>query len=128
MMNERGRSDSAIVATKPANKAEPSAAESVEPRAGSNEHGHSCGLARTGGQFQRETHQFGVGISVGRREMIKQTLPILGFWCHLGQRYRGFHRLDLTEEWDAEFSWGSRNLNRPPLRTSFVLRIRRLDP
>jgi len=34
MMNERGRSDSAIVAMKPANKAEPSAAESVEPRAG----------------------------------------------------------------------------------------------
>src|SRR6516165_5354718 len=34
MMNERGKSDPAIVAVKPANKAEQSAAESVEPRAG----------------------------------------------------------------------------------------------
>ena len=34
MMNERGRSDSAIVAMKPANNAEQSAAELVEPRAG----------------------------------------------------------------------------------------------
>ena len=34
MMHGRGKSDSAIVAVKPANKAERSAAESVEPRAG----------------------------------------------------------------------------------------------
>ena len=34
MMNERGKSDTAIVAVKPANKAERSAAELVEPRAG----------------------------------------------------------------------------------------------
>ena len=34
MMHERGKSDSAIVATKPTNKAERSAAEPVEPRAG----------------------------------------------------------------------------------------------
>src|SRR6516165_1190034 len=34
MMHERGKSDTAIVAVKPANKAEQSAAESVEPRAG----------------------------------------------------------------------------------------------
>ena len=34
MMNERGKSDPGIVAVKPANKAEQSAAESVEPRAG----------------------------------------------------------------------------------------------
>ena len=34
MMNERGRSDPDVVAMKPANKAEPSATESVEPRAG----------------------------------------------------------------------------------------------
>ena len=34
MMNERGKSDPVIVAVKPANKAEQSAAESVEPRAG----------------------------------------------------------------------------------------------
>ncbi len=34
MMHEHGKSDSDIVAVKPTNKAEPSAAESVEPRAG----------------------------------------------------------------------------------------------
>ena len=34
MMNGRGKSDSAIVAAKPTNKAERSAAEPVEPRAG----------------------------------------------------------------------------------------------
>ena len=34
MMNGREKSDSAIVAVKPANNAEQSAAESVEPRAG----------------------------------------------------------------------------------------------
>jgi hypothetical protein len=34
MMHGREKSDSAIVAVKPANKAERSAAESVEPRAG----------------------------------------------------------------------------------------------
>ena len=34
MMHGRGKSDSAIVAVKPTNKAEPSAAEPVEPRAG----------------------------------------------------------------------------------------------
>ena len=34
MMHERGKSDSAVVATKPANKAERSAAELVEQRAG----------------------------------------------------------------------------------------------
>src|SRR5215467_7639214 len=34
MMHGRGKSDSAIVAMKPTNNADPSAAESVEPRAG----------------------------------------------------------------------------------------------
>jgi hypothetical protein len=34
MMHGRGKSDSAIVAVKPTNKAERSAAEPVEPRAG----------------------------------------------------------------------------------------------
>ena len=34
MMHGRGKSDSAIVAEKPANKVEPSTAEPVEPRAG----------------------------------------------------------------------------------------------
>src|SRR5262250_3912124 len=45
MMHERGKSDHVIVAVKPANKAERSAAEAVEPRAGTegNAHQHSTG-------------------------------------------------------------------------------------
>jgi group II intron reverse transcriptase/maturase len=48
MMHERGKSDPAIVASKPANKAERTAAESVEPRAGTkgNASQHSTGRAQ----------------------------------------------------------------------------------
>jgi len=49
MMNGRGKSDPNIVAMKPANKAEPSAAEPVEPRAGTkgNAGQHSTGRAQS---------------------------------------------------------------------------------
>jgi hypothetical protein len=43
MMDGSGKSDSAIVATKPANKAEPPAAERVEPRGGDQ---GECGPAK----------------------------------------------------------------------------------
>ena len=43
MMHERGKSDSAVGATKPANKAERSAAELVEQRAGNQ---GECGSAK----------------------------------------------------------------------------------
>jgi RNA-directed DNA polymerase len=48
MMHEREKSDPAIVAVKPTNKAERSAAESVEPRAGAegNASQHSTGRAQ----------------------------------------------------------------------------------
>ena len=46
MMHGRGKSDSAIVAVKPTNKAERSAAEPVEPRAETK--GNADSKARTG--------------------------------------------------------------------------------
>jgi hypothetical protein len=61
-----------------------------------DDHCHDSGLACASSQFQRETHQFGVGISVRRREMIKQTLPALRLRRDLSKPYRSFHRLDLT--------------------------------
>jgi DnaJ-class molecular chaperone len=47
MMHGRGKSDSAIVATKPANKAEQSAAEPVEPRAGTKGNASQQSTGRT---------------------------------------------------------------------------------
>jgi RNA-directed DNA polymerase len=47
MMHGRGRSDSAIVATKPTNKAERSAAEPVEPRAGTKGNASQQSTGRT---------------------------------------------------------------------------------
>src|SRR6266702_3401028 len=58
MMHEREKSDPAIVAVKPVNNAERSAAESVEPRAGAdgNASQHSTGRAQ-----KRATVSQGVG-------------------------------------------------------------------
>src|SRR6266478_4556291 len=47
MMNERGKSDPAVVATKLANKAERSAAEPVEPRAGTKGNANQQHTGRT---------------------------------------------------------------------------------
>jgi RNA-directed DNA polymerase len=47
MMHGRGKSDSVIVAMKPANKAEPSAAESGEPRAGTKGNASQQSTRRT---------------------------------------------------------------------------------
>ena len=63
-----------------------------------DEHRHDGGLARAGGQLQREPHQFRVGVSVRRREMVEQALPVLGLGRDLGEPDRGFDRLDLAEE------------------------------
>jgi hypothetical protein len=52
MMHGRGKSDSAIVAVKPTNKAERSAAEPVEPRAGTK---GNAGQQSTGRTQRRET-------------------------------------------------------------------------
>ena len=63
-----------------------------------DEHRHDGGLARAGGQLQREPHQFGVGVFVRCREMVEQALAVLGLGRDLGQPDRGFHRLHLAEE------------------------------
>ena len=47
MMHERGKSDPAIVARKPANKAERSAAELVEPRVGTKGNADQQSTRRT---------------------------------------------------------------------------------
>ena len=47
MMNERGKSDLAIVAANPANKAEPSAAEPAERRAGTKGNADQQHMGRT---------------------------------------------------------------------------------
>jgi hypothetical protein len=47
MMNERGKSDPAIVAANPANKAEPSAAEPAERRAGTKGNADQQHMGRT---------------------------------------------------------------------------------
>src|SRR5437660_6951689 len=52
MMNERGKSDPAVVAAKPANKAEPSAAEPAERRAGTRADEHTHEMHRS---HSRET-------------------------------------------------------------------------
>src|SRR5205807_6895944 len=50
MMHDRGKSDSAIVAAKPTNKAERSAAEPVEPRAGTKRNAGEQSTHRTQGR------------------------------------------------------------------------------
>lgn len=51
MMHGRGKSDSAIVAGKPANNAEQSAAELVEPRAEAEGNAHEQSTDRTQGRI-----------------------------------------------------------------------------
>ncbi len=63
-----------------------------------DEHRHHGGLARAGGELQREAHQFGVGVLVGAGEVIEQALARLGLGRDLGQPDGGFDRLDLAEE------------------------------
>ncbi len=63
-----------------------------------DEDGHDGGLAGAGSEFQREPHQLRVGDSVGRREMVKQALAVLGLGCDLSQSDRGSHCPHLAEE------------------------------
>jgi hypothetical protein len=61
MMHGRGKSDEAIVALKPANKAERSAAEPVEPRAEAkgNAGQHTCAGHRAGQACHRRWSAYG---------------------------------------------------------------------
>ena len=69
MMHERGKSDSAVTAVKPANKAERSAAESVEQRAGTKGNADQQSTHRTQtrarvtqalGRVRQADHRFAV--------------------------------------------------------------------
>src|SRR5271170_1683421 len=70
MMHERGKSDSAVRAVKPANKAERSAAELVEQRAGTKGNGISKARAglRNGKVCHRRWDAYGKPRSKGRRK------------------------------------------------------------
>ena len=63
-----------------------------------NEHGHHGGLARARGEFQREPHQFGIGVFVRRGEMIEQTLAPVRLRGNLGEPDCSFRRLNLAKE------------------------------
>jgi hypothetical protein len=63
-----------------------------------NDHGHDRGLAGAGGKLQRQAHQLGIGILVGRREVIEDALALLGLGRNLGQPDRRLRGLHLTEE------------------------------
>ena len=72
MMNERGKSDPAVVAAKLANKAERSAAEPVEPRAGTKGNANQQHSGRT---QSRETRVTGASAHTSNRKI--SDLPLL---------------------------------------------------
>ncbi len=63
-----------------------------------DEHGHDGGLARAGGQLQREAHQFRIGVSVGVGQVVEQALSRLRLRRDLGQPDGRLGRLHLAEE------------------------------
>ena len=74
MMHERGKSDSAVVATKPANKAERSAAELVEQRAGTKGNADQQSTRRA---QDRES----VSQALGRIRQVRRQTPEVGAVC-----------------------------------------------
>jgi hypothetical protein len=73
MMHGRGKSDSAIVAVKPANKAVPTAAELVEPRAGAK---GNAGRQSTRRAQNREMRVKGAGAhTAGRHVAARRYVP-----------------------------------------------------
>lgn len=49
----------------------------------SNQHRHDRCFACTRGQLERQSHQFGIGVLVGCRQMIKQAFAVFGVWRNL---------------------------------------------
>src|SRR5258708_35267456 len=74
MMHERGKSDSAVGATKPANKAERSAAELVEQRAGTKGNADQQSTRRA---QDRES----VSQALGRIRPVRRQTPEVGAVC-----------------------------------------------
>ena len=79
MMNERGKSDPAVVATKLANKAERSAAEPVEPRAGTKGNANQQHTGRT--QSRETVSQVLARIRQTARTAICRHSPEVGAVC-----------------------------------------------
>ena len=79
MMNERGKSDPAVVATKLANKAERSAAEPVEPRAGTKGNANQQHSGRT--QSRETVSQVLARIRQTARTAICRHSPEVGAVC-----------------------------------------------
>ncbi len=63
-----------------------------------DEHRHHRRLAGACGKLQREPHEFRVGVSIRRSEVIEQPLAVLELGCDFGEPDRGFHSLHLAEE------------------------------
>jgi len=78
-MNERGKSDPAVVATKLANKAERSAAEPVEPRAGTKGNANQQHTGRT--QSRETVSQVLARIRQTARTAICRHSPEVGAVC-----------------------------------------------
>src|SRR3984893_3839169 len=76
MMHGREKSDSAIVAGKPTNKAVPTAAEPVEPRAGAKENANQQSTHRTQGR-ERVTQALARGRQSARRSKKERFTALL---------------------------------------------------
>src|ERR1700749_2302892 len=86
MMHGHEKSDSAIVATKPPNKAGRPAAEAVERRAEAKENANRCRACRTQGREsvsqapERGRTAAGTAVKTPRREPYAGKLPVR-IWC-----------------------------------------------
>jgi hypothetical protein len=63
-----------------------------------DDHGHHCGLAGAGGQFQGEAHELRVRVVVRVGKMLQEGLTGLPFWGDLGQPDGGLNGFNLTKE------------------------------
>jgi hypothetical protein len=70
-----------------------------------DEHRHDGRLARAGGELERESHQFGIGVMVGIGEVFKKTFASFRVRGNLRQPDRCLCRFDLTEEWSGTAEW-----------------------
>ena len=64
-----------------------------------DDHGHDRGFARAGGEFQGQSHKFGVGVVIGVGEMFQKTLAdFAGLRGDFGQPDQRFDGFDLAEK------------------------------
>jgi len=63
-----------------------------------NEHGHDRGLARAGGELQRETLDLGIGVSVRCGNVLQCAFPGDEMRCDLSKPDNSLNGLDLAKE------------------------------